>query len=108
MYYETEQEGFKRLQDDGLPPSNIIGFYCGFVFQETYNIILEYADLGNLNDYMERIPPPMTTQEKMTFWDNFLAVLNGLVKIHGEGEDDPDIFQILLGYVMRISKPVRS
>ena len=102
-YYETEKEGFTRLQDDGLPSSNIIGFYCGFVCQETYNIILEYADFGNLDEYMEKVPPPSTTQEKMIFWDNFSAVLNGLAKIHGEGEDNPDILQILLGYVMRIS-----
>ncbi len=85
-----------------MPPSNIIGFYGGFVRQETYNIILEYADLGNLDDYMKQIPPPSTPQEKMTFWENFLAVMSGLVKIHGEGEDNPDILQILLGYVMCI------
>ena len=57
---------------------------------------------------MEKTPPPSTTQEKVTFWENFLAVLSGLVKIHGEGEDDPDVFQILLGYVMRISFPVQG
>ena len=91
-----------------MPPSNIIGFYGGFVCEETYNIILEYADLGNLDDYMERIPPPSTLHEKMTFWDNFLSVMNGLVKIHGEGEDDPDIFQILLGYVMCITQPIQG
>ena len=107
-YYETEQEGFKRLKDDGMPPSNIIGFYGGFVRQETYNIILEYADLGNLDDYMKQTPPPSTTEEKLTFWGNFLAVINGLVKIHGEGEDDPDIFQILLGYVICVLKAVQG
>ena len=90
-----------------MPPLNIIGFYGGWVCQETYNIILEYADLGNLDDYMARTRPPSTTQEKVTFWENFLAVINGLVRIHGEGEDDPDVFQILLGYVIRTFQPVQ-
>lgn len=91
-----------------MPPPNIIGFYGGFVCQGTYNLILEYADFGNLDDYMKQTPPPSTTQEKVIFWDNFLAVINGLVKIHGEGEDNPDIFQILLGYVMCVFKPVQG
>ena len=80
-----------------MPPWNIIGYYGRFFCQEAYNIILEHADLGNLNDYMAQTPPPSITQEKVTFWDKFLAVINGLVKIHGEGEENPDVLQILLG-----------
>ena len=70
--------------------------------------MLEYADLENLDDYMKKNPPPSTPLEIMTFWDNFLDVLIGLAKIHGEGEDNPDIFQILLGYVIRLSYSVQG
>ena len=49
---------------------------------------------------MENTPPPSTLHEKLAFWDNFLAVSNGLMKIHGEGVDNPDVLQILLGYVV--------
>ena len=91
-----------------MPPSNIIGFYGAFVCQEMYNIILEYAEHGNLDYYVEQTQPPLTTQEKMTFWENFLPVINGLVKIHGEGEDDPEILQPLLGYVLCIEQSVQG
>ena len=103
-YYETEVEAFRRLKQS----PNIIGCYGGFVCQDTYNIILEYADFGNLDKYMEKTPPPSTTQEKVIFWERFLEVVSGLVTIHGEREDTPDALQIMLGYVICILEPIHG
>lgn len=76
---------------------NIIGFYGSFVRQQTYNIILEYADLGTLDEYMERTSPPSSAEDKMRFWERFLEVAHGLATIHGEDEHMGDGPQILLG-----------
>ena len=101
-YYETERNAFKKLRWNDLPPTNIIGFYGSFVREETYNIILEYADLGTLDDFMETTQPPSSTSEKMIFWDRFFDVGHGLVRIHGEEENSGTVPQILLGYVLFI------
>lgn len=92
-----------KLRWDGSLPSNIIGFYGSFVRGETYNIILEYADLGNLDYFMEQTPPPSSASEKTLFWDRFFDVGNGLVKIHGEEEGNGNELQILLGYAKLMS-----
>lgn len=80
-----------------MPHPNIIGFYGGFVRGETYNIILEYADLGNLDSYMERTRPPLRPKDKIVFFDRYFDVFNGLVRIHGEAESKAGGPRNLLG-----------
>ena len=79
------------------PRRNIIAFYGGFEQESSYNIILEYADGGNLDQYMELTPSPTNRQERHDFWINFLDIFDGLAVIHGEGEDVSNDLQILLG-----------
>ena len=97
IYYKTERNAFEKLRYSGLPPANIIGFYGSFVREQTYNVILEYADLGTLDDYMKHTAPPSSAEDKMIFWDRFFDVGNGLATIHGEDGHDNDGPQILLG-----------
>ena len=97
MYYETELNAFKKLKYNGLPPLNIIGFYGSFIREGTYNIILEYADYGTLDDYMQQTQPPSSASDRMTFWERFFDIGHGLVTIHGEEENGSNAPQILLG-----------
>ena len=89
--FENERSAYIKLRYGGLPPENIIGFYGSFVRDGTYNIILEYADRGTLDKYMEVTPEPKSPSEIMKFWDRIFAVMQGLAHIHGTSE---------LGYVV--------
>lgn len=80
-----------------MPHQNIIAFYGSFVRGETYNIIQEYADLGNLDRYMESTSPPLRLKDKIIFFDRFFEVMNGLVRIHGEEESKAKGPHSLLG-----------
>lgn len=99
-YFKHERTAFSRLRYNGGPHANIIGYYCSFILDGTYNIILEYADRGTLDEYMEATPAPKNVSEIMTFWDRFFAVMQGLVHIHGTLGSDPEEQKILLGYVV--------
>ncbi|KAL8963800.1 MAG: hypothetical protein Q9183_004945, partial [Haloplaca sp. 2 TL-2023] len=62
-YFENERKGFIQLRYGDRPPANIIEYYGSFIRGETYNILLEYADLGTLDDYMEKVAEPKTDNE---------------------------------------------
>ena len=96
-YYETESDAFKRLRYNNRPPQNIIAFYGGFEREDTYNIILEFADGGNLDEFIKRTPPPINPNELSIFWDKFFNILHGLAVIHGEGGEEVNEPRMLLG-----------
>ncbi|KAL9635650.1 MAG: hypothetical protein Q9204_002555 [Flavoplaca sp. TL-2023a] len=97
-YFENERSAFGKLRYGERPPDNIIEYYGSFVRRGTYNIILEYADRGTLEDYMKNTPEPKTVIDIRSFWGNFLASMGGLVHIHGTptihepASDEPNTF----------------
>ncbi|KAL8851616.1 MAG: hypothetical protein Q9221_003453 [Calogaya cf. arnoldii] len=96
-YFENERNAFIQLRYGGRPPDNIIEYYGSFVRDGTYNIILEYADRGTLDDYMRTTAEPKTTSELRTFWERYLALICGLVHIHGTHGPASEGPKILLG-----------
>ena len=96
-YHEAERNAFLRLRlSERITPS-IIGFYGSFIRDGTYNNILEYADQGTLEDFMERTPSPSNGEDITLLWERLFNVLHGLLTI----QNTPGIaggFQFLLGY----------
>lgn len=82
-YFDNECTAYKRLRYQDKPHANIIGYYGSFVRYNTYNIILEYADRGTLNDFLQETHEPTNSTGIMTFWTQFLGILHGLAHIHG-------------------------
>ncbi|KAL8696543.1 MAG: hypothetical protein Q9224_002741 [Gallowayella concinna] len=97
-YFRNERNAFDRLRHNGRPPANIIEYYGSFVRDGTYNIILEYADKGTLDDYMENTPEPKSIGDITTLWERFLASMGGLVHIHGTKSTASDGPNVLLGW----------
>lgn len=99
-YFETERSAFIKLRYGHLPPENIIAYYGSFVKDDTYNIILEYADRGTLGQYMNSTDEPTDIGKIMAFWKCFLPIFHGLSHIHGTkvSSPNPDEPGLLLGY----------
>lgn len=97
-YFENERNAFEQLRYGERPPKNIIEYYGSFIRRGTFNIILEYANRGTLDDYMKNTAEPTTVTEIRSFWENFLASMRGLVQIHGTHQPASDGPNILLGY----------
>lgn len=98
-YFETERSAFIKLRYGQMPPGNIIEYYGSFIKNDTFNIILEYADRGTLDQYMKSTNEPTDIGEILTFWKCFLPIFHGLTHIHGTRGRSPNPEEPgLLGY----------
>jgi hypothetical protein len=65
----------------------------------SYNILLEYADRGTLEDYLQSTDPPTTGEEIFKFWGALFNIIQALDLIHNVQGSDPNDPPILQGYV---------
>ena len=96
-YYTNEVGAFRKIRHAGRDPS-IIRFYGSFIQDGTYNIILEYADMGTLENYFERTTPPSRGEDIIQFWRRIFSVLGALMMIHGMKHSNAEGPQIFQGY----------
>ena len=75
---------------------NIIGYHGCFIHNGTYNVILEFADKGTLEEYFAREAPPTSGEDIIAFWRGIFGIIGALDSIHGipyADLDGPQIFQ---------------
>ena len=89
-YFETERRAFLKLRAGKKLPPNIIGFYGSFIHNDKFNLILGYADRGNLEQFMQSTVSPINLVDKIDFWENMFGLLRGLTLIHGLKEYNTD------------------
>jgi serine/threonine protein kinase len=97
--YETEVKAFRALMPGGGLGKSIIGFYGSYEQDGSYNVLLEYADRGTLEDYLQNTPPPTTGLHIYKFWEALFNVIKGLKLIHSVQGDEADGPPILQGYI---------
>ena len=102
-WQKYEKEAYLKFSDSPVTSDNLIAFHCSYELDGTYNFILEYADLGTLEDYYSNVSEPRTGEEIYTFWLNFLKLTEALVRIHSLGLDlmgisdtDPEQWRVVL------------
>jgi serine/threonine protein kinase len=78
--------------------SGLIGF-CGCYRQgDTFNVILEFADQGTLEQYFEKVAPPVRGDDIIDFWEGMFMTIRALQCIHQAGGEPNEGPQILHGY----------
>ena len=45
-------------------------------------MLLEYADLGTLDEYFTQVPEPHSGHDILNFWESMLKIFDGLMHIH--------------------------
>lgn len=85
--FDMELEGFRRLSPS-LDPG-LVSFFGSFRQDNKYHILLEYADLGNLEQYFHDTDPPKTFDEILSFWRSHREVLSALHHIHDVNDNEP-------------------
>jgi serine/threonine protein kinase len=85
-YYTNESKAFARLKRRGVP--NIIEFFGSFIHGRSHNLLLEFADQGNLEDYFHNIQPPSRVEDITNFWTQLFHLINALVGMHNVQIDD--------------------
>ncbi|KAL9632109.1 MAG: hypothetical protein Q9164_005519, partial [Protoblastenia rupestris] len=97
--YHDERDAFVRLRWGWKPAPDIIGFYGSFVRGNTYNLILEYADLGTLEHFIQNTVAPSDGQGTSLFWERLSNVTLGLLRIHNTmPKGDIKLPQVPLGW----------
>jgi serine/threonine protein kinase len=78
--YDNEIKALTMLMN--TPSPHVISYFGSFRQQDSYNIILEFADGGNLNEYFRDQKPPQTPADIVRFWRSLFDVLKGLDRVH--------------------------
>ncbi|KAL2189195.1 hypothetical protein L209DRAFT_682575 [Thermothelomyces heterothallicus CBS 203.75] len=78
--YENEYRVLDQHRRNRSP--NVVELYGSFRQLESYCLILEYANAGNLGEYFENCQPPRTVEDVAAFWKSLFQVFQGLERIH--------------------------
>jgi len=60
----------------------MIGYHGSYVPSGVYNIILEYADGGDLEQMFQKLPQLVNGYDVLEFWNGLLDVISALVAVH--------------------------
>jgi len=60
----------------------MVRFYGSFRHCGSFNILLEWADQGTLEEFFKTRRPPASGDEIITFWVNFVQLIQPLGRIH--------------------------
>lgn len=82
-YYRNEIEAFRKLNPNRESIPFIIEYYGSFIKGEkSFNIILEFADQGTLENYFQNQQPPTTGVDIHNFWKGLFQLIRALMTIH--------------------------
>lgn len=81
-YYLNEIAAFEMLKDSKDAERAIINYHGSFRLDGTFNILLEYADGGTLEDAFQTTDPPVTTAQETVFWRGMLNICRAIKAVH--------------------------
>ena len=64
------------------PDAPWVKCYCSFRKNGCFVIILEYADSGTLEDYLQSHDPPQHPRDILGIWKSYLHLLGAINTIH--------------------------
>jgi len=77
-HYNREIRGFNTIKH----PKSMIGFYGSYIHGGSYNILLEFADKGSLEEYFQHETPPSHGEDIIKFWAHLFELTKALNAIH--------------------------
>jgi serine/threonine protein kinase len=80
--YNQKVSGFRSLRQ----ADSVIKFYGSYIYRDSYNILLEFADKGSLEEYFRRESPPSRGEDIIKFWERLFQLIKGLKAIHSGQE----------------------
>lgn len=96
--YDQELKSFASILHAGNDP-NIVSFFGSFKHGDTFNILLEYANEGTLEDLMQNKQPPTSPGDLHELWGALLRLLQGLTTLHNLNFPSEDGFSACEGFM---------
>lgn len=81
-YYETERKAYMMLRHASEPAPNIVAYLGSYYQNERYNAILEYMNVGSLEEYMKTVTPPFEARHIISVWEGLAGIARALTQIH--------------------------
>lgn len=106
--YRNEKNVFTHLRNRRPSLISSLIYFHGCLEQadcyqkESFRIILEYANGGNLESLLQNEVPPQAPSDIAYFWVQLLEVLQALQALHYIRYDDPDSEKFLNGYDIHV------
>lgn len=97
---KNEVAAFKKVMSRKDSASSIIRFYGSYVQNDSFNVLLEYANQGTLEEYFQKIDPPSRDKDIIDFWRSLFNVVKALLHIHQVGKPEVGGPQIFQGYIV--------
>lgn len=98
--YKKEAAGFRGVR----AAESILNFYGSYVHGDDYNILMEYADKGSLEDFYLKETPPGRGQEIIKFWEGLFQLIKSLKVIHSVRESvHPPILQMFCDLTIAVA-----
>lgn len=85
VHYKQEVDGFRSVKH----ADSIIRFYGSYKQGNEFNVLLEFADKGSLEEYFKRESPPSRGVDIIKFWEGLFQLIKGLKAIHSVREYVP-------------------
>jgi hypothetical protein len=79
--FNGEVYAYRKVQGAGRPITSMTRFYGSYKHQDEYNIILEHADIGTLEDFMRR-GPPRRVEEVNSLWRRLFELSQAVDRVH--------------------------
>lgn len=78
--YRAEASAYSRLLENPKNQKTITKHYGSFSFPQTDTrfVVFEYAAMGSLLEFFEKVPPPVTPRDFELLWHTTLKLLPGL------------------------------
>jgi len=88
LFVRTQNSLHKTTKD--AKDDCIIGFYGSYRHGNAFHIILEYANEGTLEDFLQKVTPPTNPHDIYVLWRNMLQLLCALTVLHNVGREDTE------------------
>lgn len=92
--WDHEVESHVVLRSSLNDAGGVVRFHGCYTHGPTFNVLLEWAELGNLEQLMKRLEPPQTKEDALTFWKSYLGMLRTLENLRRMVYDDESAYQL--------------
>ncbi|KAL9066101.1 MAG: hypothetical protein Q9157_007251 [Trypethelium eluteriae] len=108
QHYENEVRAFATLRKKVARIPGLVTFFGSFVQGNTFHILLEYADGGTLQEYLDKVPRPTTHGQRRDFWKSLLPLTKALKEIHQVDIQELQDTTVLRGQVFFSTSSVKT
>ncbi|KAI1387293.1 uncharacterized protein F4822DRAFT_430047 [Hypoxylon trugodes] len=81
-YYEAELRALNRLSAERFATEEIVAHFGGVRFGNTFCLLLENTEMGDLGSYMKNNTPPTSENEMRHLWKRIFQLGSALLYIH--------------------------